>query len=434
VPIGLDYPRCLLKTIIQEWRWEKEKAESFQPKSTADYAMALDVITHLSQMFTEPEVIRNILQLFNILFAPGELAYIPITQGITGEVVSDFSTLTGNDRKRLSEQAADLRDEYRWSESGKGFWVRVNCQQETCGILKVDRLAFPEYKEQYLNLTLTITRVCGLAIANARKYQQLLGQKKELEHTLEVLEEKETQLRTSLEEKDALLHEIHHRVKNNLMVIYGLLSIQGAALDNPGLSDILEQTRRRIRTMAMVHEYVYRSPDLNRVDFNVYAREIADSIWMSSNVQGVKTRLEMDTGNLSLSINQAIPCGLILSELISNAIKHAFIEEAGPSTPKHIEKGKEEKGKGKEEYEALPGLNKKDREERKITVLMKVTGDDTVELAVKDNGCGIPPGIDPASAASMGLRLVDMMARQLKGSTRVSRINGTEFKITFPFK
>ena len=402
VPIGLEFLRLFLEKFILEWRLEKLKAWEPPGHTASDYAMAMDLLTTLTQSVNEGEVIRNMLQLFIMLYASGELVYVPVTEGTPGKPV--FSSPPGSEAELglFVEDARALEEEYRLTGSGKGFWIRIACESETCGVLKIDKVMFPEYLDHYLNLALTIGRVCGLAIANARKYQQIMAQKNQLADTLRALEKKEAQLSASLHEKETLLQEIHHRVKNNMMVISSLLNIQASSLEDPRLTEILRQTRFRIRTMAMVHECVYQSKDLTVVDFNLYAREIANSLLMTSDLQVGKIQLNLDIGDVSLEVKQAIPCGLIINELLTNAIKHAF----------------------------PPGLEKKGN----IHVSVQASPFGNVKIMIRDNGRGLPGEIDVFTPTTMGLRLVQMMVKQLKAELKVYREEGTAFKLTFPLK
>ena len=210
----------------------------------------------------------------------------------------------------------------------------------------------------------------------------------------------EEQLKASLKEKEILLQEIHHRVKNNMMVISSLLNIQASVLEDPKMIDILREARDRIRTMAIVHERVYQSQNMASVDFNNYVTAIANNLLRVSNIKAGKIQLDFDIRDISIEIQRAIPCGLIINELLTNAIKYAFLNEV------------DQKGR--------------------ITVVMYLTDSKQVHLMVRDNGCGIPEGIDVSTTKSMGLRLVHMMVKQLKGKLEINRKKGTEFKITFP--
>jgi PAS domain S-box-containing protein len=205
----------------------------------------------------------------------------------------------------------------------------------------------------------------------------------------------EERLRVSLAEKEVLLKEIHHRVKNNMQVISSLLNLQLNLLDDEEMREILRESQNRIKSMALIHEGLYRSENLAGVDFATYVSQLARSVVRSYTTAPVE--LLLDVGNVQLSIDMAIPCGLILNELISNAMKYAF-----------------------------PGG-------RAGTVSVKVcrTDEGMVKLEVADNGVGLPPTLDIRESKSMGLQLVTTLVNQLGGTLDAVRGTGARFVISF---
>jgi two-component sensor histidine kinase len=204
-------------------------------------------------------------------------------------------------------------------------------------------------------------------------------------------------IQASLQEKEVLLQEIHHRVKNNLQVISSLLNLQANRLEEPRALDALRDSRSRVRSMALVHEKLYQSPDLARIDFADYTRALTRSLFSSyqAHPQGIAVRSQID--DVFLSIDRAIPCGLILSELVSNALKHAF----------------------------------PDGRSGEITIGLHVQEGNKV-LTVADNGVGLPAEIDVQHRGSLGLQLVNTLTTQLDGTLTLDREGGTTFKVTFP--
>jgi two-component sensor histidine kinase len=211
----------------------------------------------------------------------------------------------------------------------------------------------------------------------------------------------EEQIKTSLVEKEAMLREIHHRVKNNLQVISSLISLQADNLTDERVREEFNTVCDRIRSMAMIHEKLYQTGNLARLNFAEYATSLLQYLWNSYDVLAEKVRLNLDLAPVALSIEKAIPCGLILNELASNILKHAFPHN----------------GRG----EATVGLE-----------YDTVTG--TVRLRVCDNGVGLPAGRDWRQSPSLGLRLVEILAGQLSGTVETGTGPGTEFRITFPVK
>jgi PAS domain S-box-containing protein len=211
-----------------------------------------------------------------------------------------------------------------------------------------------------------------------------------------VIKKAEDALKASLREKEVLLKEIHHRVKNNMQVISSLVALQADQLQDAGMRAILDEMAQRVRSMAMVHEKLYQSHDLAGVEFSDYARSLLNYLWRSHATAASAVRLTLDLEPVSLTVNTAVPCGLILNELVSNALKHAF----------------------------------RGRNTGEVTVsLHSATGG--IRLSVRDDGTGLPAGFDWKQATSLGLRLVQMLAGQLHADVEVSSDRGTEFTITF---
>jgi PAS domain S-box-containing protein len=210
------------------------------------------------------------------------------------------------------------------------------------------------------------------------------------------LREREERLRASLGEKEVLLKEIHHRVKNNMQVISSLVSLQAEELQDAVPRAIFQDLTHRVRSMALVHEKLYQSVDLARVEFAEYLRSLLSYLWRAYGTEASGVRLTVDVEPVMLSVNTAVPFGLILNELVGNALKHAF----------------------------------RDRAEGEVIVSFRGGAPGRVRLSVRDNGTGLPAGVDWRQARSLGLRLVQMLAGQLRAAVEVSSAGGTEFTIT----
>jgi len=218
----------------------------------------------------------------------------------------------------------------------------------------------------------------------------------------EQLESSERQLRKSLEEKEILLKEIHHRVKNNLQIISSLLDLQADTLEIPRDSKIhkvFQESKDRIRSMTLIHENLYQTRDLVRIDVPEYIRELVDHFinTYGNRMERITPRLQVE--HISLSMDIAIPIGLILSELIANALKHAF---------PHGEEGE-------------------------IHISLHSPSEGTVVLRVSDNGVGLPQDMDVHQPQSLGLQLVNLLTRQVKGTLEMDGGSGTTVTITFPY-
>ena len=196
--------------------------ESNVNKQLADYAMVSDLIVGLSDVVTEEDAVSNILELFTMLCAPDKLVYLPLIDGEPGDMVSRPASPV--DTKAITEKASGFHQAYAWTESGNGFFLRVSHQNQTVGILEIEGLAFREYKKYYLNLALTIGRVCGLAIANARKYQEIKQSEKQIKRYALDLEQ-------ANEEVKQFAYIISHDLKAPLVNIKGFSSELGYAVE-----------------------------------------------------------------------------------------------------------------------------------------------------------------------------------------------------------
>ncbi len=207
--------------------------------------------------------------------------------------------------------------------------------------------------------------------------------------------EAEEQIRSSLEEKEVLLKEIHHRVKNNLQIISSLLHLQSARLEDGALVSAFQDSQHRIRSMALIHEELYKSTDLARIDFLGYTTRLVDNLIDAFGAGGrIASTLDMDTS--LLTIDRAIPMGLIVNELVSNALKYAFPDQRTGTIH--------------------------------IALRMGVDGE-TFSLSVADDGVGVPSDVDLDSPETLGLRLVASLVGQLKARFVLDRTHGATFHV-----
>lgn len=207
----------------------------------------------------------------------------------------------------------------------------------------------------------------------------------------------EEKIRASLREKEILLKEIHHRVKNNLQIISSLLNLQSAHIRDPRALEVFKEGQGRVRSMALIHEKLYQSDDLARVDFSEYISNLAAYLFRSYEVNSGAVSLNVEADDVLLGVDTAIPCGLIINELVSNSLKHAF-----------------------------PGGG-----DGSINIRLRPAGRERLTLTVADDGVGLPPDFDVRNTPSLGLQLVNTLARQLGGAVEVNNGAGVEFKITF---
>jgi two-component sensor histidine kinase len=198
-------------------------------------------------------------------------------------------------------------------------------------------------------------------------------------------------------EKEVLLQEIHHRVKNNLQIITSLLRMQSRAVQDPAFSDALRECQNRVAAMALIHDKLYRARDLARVSFPEYVRDLTNNILTSYALPARSVLVKLDVDDLSLSLDLAVPCGLILNELMSNCLKHAFpLGHSGT-----------------------------------VYVSFHAEGADELCLAVQDDGVGMPAEVDLERTSSLGWRLIRALAQQLGGVVQCQTAGGTLVEIRF---
>lgn len=198
-------------------------------------------------------------------------------------------------------------------------------------------------------------------------------------------------------EKEVLLQEIHHRVKNNLQIITSLLRMQSRAVRDPAFSEVLRECQNRVASMALIHDKLYRARDLARVSFGEYVRDLTNNILTSYALPARSVRVRLDIDDLSLSLDHAVPCGLILNELMSNCLKHAFpVGHSGT-----------------------------------ISVGFHAEGEEELCLVVRDDGVGVPADVDLGRTSSLGWRLVRALVEQLGGVVQCQTAGGTSVEIRF---
>jgi len=205
------------------------------------------------------------------------------------------------------------------------------------------------------------------------------------------------QLQQAIDEKVILLKEIHHRVKNNLQIISSLFILQSGGTKDEQVLKVLKESQSRIESMALIHEKLYQSESLAKINFNEYLQDLTTDIFHSYDISHGQIELHVDIGEIELDIDTAIPCGLIINELISNVIKYAFPDK--------------------------PGV---------LNINFHLNTEKEYELLVQDNGVGIPEDLQIETANSLGLRLVRILVNQLKGKLQVKRDQGTQFIIQIP--
>ncbi len=237
----------------------------------------------------------------------------------------------------------------------------------------------------------------SLEILVKKRTQELEETNLRLQSEIESRKQSEARLSASLKEKEVLLREIHHRVKNNMQVISSLLNHQSRKIREHKVKEMFMESQSRIRAMSLIHETLYRQSNLAEINFRDYLSSLCENLFRIYTPKGSKPKLSVDTEDITLDIDRAVPCGLIVNELISNSLKYAFPEKAGL-----------------------------------IEITARSSENNCIELLVRDNGVGISEEIALDNGETMGLRMVfSLVKRQLGGTVTVKKDKGTAFTILF---
>ena len=249
------------------------------------------------------------------------------------------------------------------------------------------------------------------------------------------------QIKKSLREKEVLLKEIHHRVKNNMQIVSSLLNLQSESIDDENIRQIFKKSQNRVKSMALVHEQLYQTKDLSSIDFGEYTRSLTARLLHSfgDNTNGVQIMMDID--EVYLDVNKAIPCGLIMNEIVTNSLKHAFPDSTtGADKNKFEGKGvikvsmrkiadcelspEDDPGASHRSDNHIVGQNADFKSE------IRNPKSEIIELVISDNGIGLPEGLDFRNTKTLGMELINTLVDQLDGSIEyIKDKGGTEFKI-----
>jgi hypothetical protein len=259
------------------------------------------------------------------------------------------------------------------------------------GLLVAHQCSEPrEWEDHELDLLDQLSVPIAIAIQQSSILQQA-------QNDLAERQKAEVKLRSALAEKEVLLKEVHHRVKNNLQIVSGLLLLHSQTLKDPELIRTLRESQNRVESISLIHKNLYTSPNIGQLDVVEYINNLATNILMSYQVEPAKIRLETNISQITLNVDQAIACGLIINELLTNSLKHAFPHQTG-----------------------------------EIKIDLQEVGTN-IEMTIHDNGIGLPDNLDWRYTDSLGLSLVyDLVTEQLEGTVSVASQPGTTFKIQFP--
>jgi len=235
---------------------------------------------------------------------------------------------------------------------------------------------------------------------------EYMGKRAIIGTLLDISERKlaEDRIKKSLKEKELLLQEIHHRVKNNLQIIVSLFKLQSKFLHDVRDLEVFNKSRARVETMALIHENLYRSSDLNNIDIGMYINNLAHHLVQVYGVAKGQINVTVSSDGTRLSVDTAIPCGLLVNELVSNSLKYAFPNLGTTEAP--------------QAYQFRIAID-----------IRKTEG--LIVLTVADNGVGLPSNIEIEKTNTMGMQLVTTLVKQLEGKVEISREHGTTFRIMF---
>lgn len=318
-----------------------------------------------------------------------------------------ISMLSNQNRRILKDL---LRNNYELIEfEADGF-------DEDFNLLIIDLPSWMHYKERLKNIKekekpiflpfLLVSSANDLKIADKEVWESFdevittpLTKAQLMARVKVLLQNRDLSLRVSqlLNDKEMLIKEIHHRVKNNLMVISSLLNLQSRYIKDEEARNIFKESQNRARSMALIHERLYRSSDLKKIEFGEYIRTLTKDLFETYVTDKDKIRLNIEVSELDIDINTSIPLGLIINELVSNSLKYAF-----------------------------PGDKK-----GYINIKLHKDGENYI-LEVSDDGVGFPKDLDFQRTDSLGMQLVNNLTLQLKGKIELIRSHGTRFIITFP--
>jgi PAS domain S-box-containing protein len=373
-------------------------------------AMHLQNLLDLHRMAdnTEKSIIDYMLEV-SIGSTQSQFAFI-------GTISSDEAVMTIHAwSKGAMEQCAVTEKPMHFPISEAGLWGEVIRQRHPVVVNDYD--ASNEYKKGYPKGHVPIKRFLSIPVFSTGKIVAVAAVANKvseydesdvsaltslLHEMWNLIERKraETAMKESLAEKETLLKEVHHRVKNNMQVISSLLRLQEEKVQDKDVLAMLKDSQKRIQSMALVYNKLYQSQNLARIDMGDYIKELTLGLIKSYTTSPYRVTVNIDPSDVSLSVDMAIPCGLVINELVTNSLKYAFPENRTGQ----------------------------------IAISLKEGSNQELALTVSDNGVGIPEGINPANTGTLGLKLVvNLVQDQLDGKIEVDRRQGTTYKITFPW-
>ena len=336
----------------------------------------------------------------------GRLGYVVVGHAASGEQAIEMASATTPDlilmdiRLKGKLDGVEAAERILASQPVSIIYLTAYVDEETVARAKRTEpfgYLMKPFNEHQLRTTLEMALAKHAAELGLRQAHAELEQK--VRERTAKLQQANNQLQAALHEKEILLKEIHHRVKNNLQVISSLLTLQSNRLRDPLAVEAFRESQSRIRAMALIHEKLYQSGDLAHIDFGDYMRQLTGDLLQAYSLQSTKAVLRLEVAKVFLGVDRAVPGGLIVNELVTNALKYAF-----------------------------PG----ERSGEIAVTLRKEESGNTVFLEVQDNGVGLPAGFDVHKTETLGLYLVRQLTRQLEGSLEIEQRSGVMFRVRFP--
>lgn len=369
----------------------------------------------LSKLAKPSEILELIFNMTGHLFDNKNL-YIALYDESTGQISFPVYAIEGKLSQRISRKLSNGLTEYVIATK-KPLLIESNAEQvlkdldinmmgkKSRSLLSVPMLlgdkiigviTLQDYQNEnsfnstHAELLSTIASQAAVALENAHLYGALHN---ELQQKMEA----EKKIKASLNEKEILLQEVHHRVKNNLQIMSSLLRLQSSYVKNKESIDLFRESENRIKSMAIIHNKLYSSKSYEKIDFEDYVRSLTENLCLSYGISKSNIRIKVEIRNIKFNIDTAIPCGLIINELVSNSLKYAF-----PDNRKGF-----------------------------IRVSLKADQKHQFTLTVEDNGTGLPEGFDFEKNNSLGMKLVHLLTSQLGGKLQFESNGGTKYVIQF---
>jgi PAS domain S-box-containing protein len=373
------------RTTCVETRHRRKDGTTFPVEAIGSYVMAdgLEQAFVFAQDITERQRVERGQRLMHAAIEASHTPFYAVSP--RGRIVyanEHACRMLGYPREELvGRHTWDIDPEYRPEKRGK-YWAEI----KTHGMMRFETVH---------------RRIDGttVPVAITANFFSFKGEEFSLAFVTDITESQKANeaLKHSLHEKETLLREVHHRVKNNLQIIASLLHFQAKKVKDPADISAFEDGRNRLRSMILVHEKLYQSASLSRIDFGSYLKALARDLQRSFSATATHVDMHVAADRLALPIESALPCGMILCELLTNVFKYAF----------------------------------PDRRAGRADISLKAFGE-CVRLRVCDNGVGLPEQFDPDHSPSFGWQLIRNLTAQLGGTASVGRSGGTQVVITFP--